>query len=224
MALHHTDAEAPPPRWQRRKEARPSEILAAAMETFVEHGYAATKLEDVAKRAGVTKGTLYIYFESKEALFKAVVRESIVPILATAEQMAQDRSADPKLLLRRLMNDWWEAMGPSGLGGLPKLVMSEATNFPELAQFWYDEVVRRGRQVFAQVLRRGMEQGTFRSVDVDLAVRMILAPVLMAAIWKHSFLACEKEAFPVEQYLATSIDIFLRGVAATPGAPEVLDA
>ena len=76
----------------------------------------------------------------------------------------------------------------------------------------------------AQVLRRGMEQGTFRSVDVDLAVRMILAPVLMAAIWKHSFLACEKEAFPVEQYLATSIDIFLRGVAATPGAPEVLDA
>jgi len=159
MALHHTDAEAPPPRWQRRKEARPSEILAAAMETFVEHGYAATKLEDVAKRAGVTKGTLYIYFESKEALFKAVVRESIVPILATAEQMAQDRSADPKLLLRRLMNDWWEAMGPSGLGGLPKLVMSEATNFPELAQFWYDEVVRRGRQVFAQVLRRGMEQG-----------------------------------------------------------------
>jgi AcrR family transcriptional regulator len=214
--IRHTHDEAAAPRWQRRKDARPSEILAAALETFVEHGYAATKLEDVARRAGITKGTLYIYFESKEALFKAVVRENVVPILATAEQMAGDRTADPEELLRRLVTDWWRAMGPSGLGGLPKLVMSEAANFPELAQFWYDEVVRRGRQTFAQVLRRGMEQGAFRMVDVDLAVRMILAPVLMAAIWKHSFHACEKEAFPVEDYLAVSIDIFLRGVAAPP--------
>ncbi len=213
MATHLTPVDAPAPRWQRRKDARPSEILAAALETFVEHGFAATKLEDVAKRAGVTKGTLYIYFENKEALFKAVVRESVVPILDTAEQMAGDPAADPDLLLRRLVTDWWEAMGPSGLGGLPKLVMSEAANFPELAQFWYDEVVRRGRQTFALVLRRGIEQGVFRPVDVDLAVRMILAPVLMAAIWKHSFFACEKEAFPVEQFLAHSIDIFLRGVA-----------
>jgi len=218
MSLHHADPEAPAPRWQRRKEARPSEILAAAMETFVEHGYGLTKLEDVARRAGVTKGTLYIYFESKEALFKAVVRESIVPILATAEQLAQDSSADPDSLLRQLVSHWWQAMGPSGLGGLPKLVVSEATNFPELAQFWYDEVVQRGRQIFAEVLRRGMAQGAFRSIDVDLAVRMILAPVLMAAIWQHSFLACEKEAFPVEQYLATWIDIFLRGVAAPASA------
>jgi AcrR family transcriptional regulator len=224
MAVREIDAEAPAPRWQRRKDARPSEILAAAMEAFVEHGYAATKLEDVARRAGVTKGTLYIYFEGKEALFKAVVRESIVPILTTAEQLAQDPSADPELLLRQLVSHWWQAMGPSGLGGLPKLVMSEATNFPELAQFWYDEVVRRGRQIFAQVVRRGMEQGRFRNVDVDLAVRMILAPVLMAAIWKHSFLACEKDTFAVEAFLATSIDIFLRGVAATPGAPEARDA
>jgi AcrR family transcriptional regulator len=216
MGLRHTPVAAPAPRWQRRKDARPSEILAAALETFVEHGYAATKLEDVARRAGVTKGTLYIYFESKEALFKAVVRENVVPILATAEQLAGDRTADPEHLLRRLVTDWWEAMGPSRLGGLPKLVMSEASNFPELAQFWYDEVVRRGRRIFAQVLARGVEQGVFRAVDIDLAVRMILAPVLMAAIWKHSFLACEKEAFPVEQYLATSIDIFLRGVAAPP--------
>ena len=223
--IRHAAVEAAAPRWQRRKDARPSEILAAALETFVEHGYAATRLEEVARRAGVTKGTLYIYFESKDALFKAVVRENVVPILATAEQMAEDPSTDPEDLLRRLVTDWWGAMGPSGLGGLPKLVMSEAANFPELAQFWYDEVVRRGRQTFARVLRRGMAQGRFRSLDVDLAVRMILAPVLMAAIWQHSFHACEKEAFPVEDYLATSIDIFLRGVAAPPaGGPEARHA
>ncbi|HVM41953.1 MAG TPA: TetR/AcrR family transcriptional regulator [Gemmatimonadales bacterium] len=215
----------PAPRWQRRKDARPSEILAAALQTFAEHGYAATKLEDVARRAGVTKGTLYIYFESKDALFKAVVRENVVPILATAEQMADDPSANPDALLRRLVTQWWEAMGPSGLGALPKLVMSEAANFPELAQFWFDEVVQRGRQTFARVLRRGIDEGAFRPLDVDLAVRMILAPVLIAAIWKHSFRACEKEAFPVERYLESSVDIFLRGVVAKPAAvAEVRDA
>jgi len=225
MPIDPTPVTTPAPRWQRRKDARPSEILAAALQTFVEHGYAATKLEDVAKRAGVTKGTLYIYFESKEALFKAVVRENVMPILATAEQVAEDPSTDPDALLRRLVTQWWQAMGPSELGGLPKLVMSEAANFPELAQFWYDEVVQRGRQTFARVLRRGIEEGAFRPLDVDLAVRMILAPVLIAAIWKHSFRACEKEAFPVERYLASSVDIFLRGVVAKPAiASEVRDA
>ena len=220
MGLDRTPVEAPAPRWQRRKDARPTEILAAALETFAEHGYAATKLEDVARRAGVTKGTLYIYFESKEALFKAEVRENVVPILATAEQLAEDPLAEPEAVLRRLVGDWWAAMGPSQLGGLPKLVMSEAANFPELAQFWYDEVVQRGRQTFARVLRRGIEAGAFRPVNVDLAVRMILAPVLMAAIWKHSFHACEKEAFPVDQYLSTSIDIFLGGICASRAGPR----
>ncbi len=217
MALHPAEqAGMPSPRWQRRKDARPSEILAAAVEEFVEHGYAATKLEDVARRAGVTKGTLYLYFANKEALFKAVVRETIVPLLATAEQMVDDHTGDPAALLRRLVLQWWDSLSAGSLGGIPKLVASEATNFPELAQFWFDEVVLRGRQIFAQVLRRGIEGGAFRRVDVDQAVRTILAPVLMAAIWKHSFEACEREGFAVGPYLETSVDIYLRGIAAVP--------
>ncbi len=216
MGLPQHSASDHPPRWQRRKEERPHEILSAALDEFVEHGYAATKLEDVAKRAGITKGTLYLYFESKDALFKAVVRETVVPILASAEALLDDRAAGADALLRRLVLEWWRALSASNLAGLPKLVMSEASNFPELAQFWFDEVVQRGREVFAEVLRRGVDEGAFRAVEVDHAVRMILAPVLMAAIWKHSFLACEREGFPVEQYLATSIDIYLRGIAALP--------
>ncbi len=210
----HASSDAHPPRWQRRKEERPQEILAAALDEFVEHGYAATKLEDVARRAGITKGTLYLYFESKDALFKAVVRETVVPMLASAEALVDDHTGDAEQLLRRLVMQWWEALSASNLAGLPKLVMSEASNVPELAQFWFDEVVQRGREVFAEVLRRGMAVGAFRDVDVDHAVRMILAPVLMAAIWKHSFLPCEREGFSVERYLETSIDIYLRGVAA----------
>ena len=216
MASRADLPENPPPRWQRRKEARPSEILAAALDKFVEHGYAATKLEDVARRAGVTKGTLYLYFESKEALFKAVVRETVVPLLASAEQMVDDHAGGPDLLLKRLVLQWWETLSVNRLAGITKLVVSEAENFPELAKFWFDEVVQRGRKIFAQVLRRGIDDGVFRNVDVEHAVRMILAPVLMAAIWKHSFQACEKEGFPVERYLETSMDICLRGLAAAP--------
>jgi len=218
MAAYPSRSEGPPPRWQRRKEERPSEILAAALEEFVEHGYAATKLEDVARRAGITKGTLYLYFESKDALFRAVVRQTIVPLLASAEQLVDDHEGGPELLLRRLVLQWWETLSATRLAGITKLVISEAANFPELAQFWFDEVVQRGRKIFADVLWRGIKGGVFREVDVEHAVRMILAPVLMAAIWKHSFLACEKEGFPVERYLETSIEIYLRGIAAEPAA------
>ena len=217
MGLHeHGAAGTPPPRWQRRKDARPSEILAAALAEFVEHGYAATKLEDVGRRAGITKGTLYLYFENKEALFKAVVRETIVPLLAAAERMVDDHTGSPEQLMRRLVLQWWDSLDAAQLAGIPKLVVSEASNFPELAQFWFDEVVQRGRQIFAGVMRRGIEGGAFRQVDVDLAVRTVLAPVLMAAIWKHSFQACEHERFAVQPYLDASIDIYLRGIAA-PG-------
>ncbi len=218
MGLHQHSTSDHPPRWQRRKEERPHEILAAALDEFVEHGYAATKLEDVARRAGITKGTLYLYFESKDALFKAVVRETMVPILASAEALLVDHAGAADHLLRRLVLEWWAALSASNLAGLPKLVMSEASNFPDLAKFWFDEVVQRGRQVFAEVLRRGIAEGVFREVDVDHAVRMVLAPVLMAAIWRHSFLACEREGFSVERYLETSIDIYLRGIVARPGA------
>jgi len=215
MSAHQPeDSSGHPPRWQRRKDARPNEILAAALAEFVEHGYAATKLESVGRRAGITKGTLYLYFESKEALFKAVVRETIVPLLTAAERMVDDHAGTPEELLRRLVLQWWHSLDGAELAGIPKLVMSEAANFPELAQFWFDEVVQRGRQIFAGVLRRGIDGGAFRDVDVDLAVRAILAPVLMAAIWKHSFEACERQRFAVEPYLETSIGIYLRGVAA----------
>ncbi len=216
MVAHPPRAEGPPPRWQRRKEERPSEILAAALEEFVEHGYAATKLEDVARRAGITKGTLYLYFESKDALFKAVVQETVVPLLASAERLVSDHEGGPELLLRRLVLQWWETLSGTRLAGITKLVISEAANFPELAQFWFDEVVQRGRKIFADVLWRGIKDGVFREMDVEDAVRMILAPVLMAGIWKHSFLACEKEGFPVERYLETSVEIYLRGIAAEP--------
>src|SRR5262249_9189122 len=121
-------AHAAAPRWQRRKDARPGELLAAALELFVEKGYAATKLEDVARRAGVTKGTMYLYFESKEALFKAVVRANVLPHLEHAEQFVAAHQGTTRDLLVEFMRGWMQTMYHTPLSGLCKLVISESAN------------------------------------------------------------------------------------------------
>jgi AcrR family transcriptional regulator len=205
-----------PPRWQRRKEARPAEIVAAALDVFVERGFATTKLEEVARRAGVTKGTVYLYFESKEALFKAVVRETIVPIFARGEQLVAGYRGSAANLFGELVRKWWELIGETSLSGIPKLMMAEAGNFPVLARFYYDEVISRGNRLMASVLERGIKNGEFRRLDVKLAVKLAMAPLLHAANWRHSFALCTPEGLDVAKYLDHHIDIFLRGIAKHP--------
>jgi AcrR family transcriptional regulator len=204
------------PRWQRRKEARPAEIVAAALDVFVERGFATTKLEEVARRAGVTKGTVYLYFESKEALFKAVVRETIVPIFARGEQMVAQHHGSAADLFGDLVRKWWELIGETSLSGIPKLMMAEAGNFPVLARFYYDEVISRGQRLMASVLERGIKSGEFRQLDVKVAVKLAMAPLLHAANWRHSFALCTPEGLDVARYLDHHIHIFLRGIATHP--------
>jgi len=203
-------------------EERPGDILDAALEAFVENGFAATRLEDVAQRAGVSKGTLYLYFESKEALFKAAVRENIVPFLERAEQRVEAYRGPSRDLLAEVMRGWWKDMHESRITGLPKLMVSEASNFPEAARFFFDEVVQRVRGLFARVLRRGIERGEFRPVDVEYTVRVAMAPVVMALIWKHSMVKCQIDAIDADRQLQALIDVLLHGIVREPeeGAPH----
>jgi AcrR family transcriptional regulator len=201
------------PRWRRRKDARPEEIVAAALDVFVERGFAATKLEDVARRAGVTKGTIYLYFENKEALFKAVVRETIVPVIAKGEAVAQAFTGSARALFERLVREYWRLVGETALAGIPKLMMAEAGNFPELARFYYEEVAVRGHRLMASVLERGIKQGEFRPVDVAVAAKLAMAPLMHAVIARRAFAACMPEGFDVGNYLDTHIDLYLHGIA-----------
>src|SRR5918995_3170634 len=172
-------------RWRRRKEARPEEILAAALASFAERGFAATRLEDVAARAGISKGTLYLYFKSKEELFEAVVRATLLPNLARIEALAASYEGPSAMLLERLLLTIAGVVG-SQVGAIPKLVIAEAGNFPDLARFYLDEVVRRGLRLIGAILRRGIERSEFRPVDVDHTVFCVIAPMLIAALWKRS--------------------------------------
>jgi AcrR family transcriptional regulator len=203
--------DTPPPR-KRRKEARPSELLEAALGLFVERGFAATRLEDVATRAGVSKGTLYLYFENKDALFKAVIEEGIVPVIVENEAIAANHSGCSFDLLERLLENWWTKIGRTAFAGIPKLMVAEARNFPELASYYYEKVISRGRALVGSALKRGMASGEFRTMDVETAVDVVLAPILMLLIWRFSMNCCQKDESDPQAYLRIHMDLLRQGL------------
>ncbi len=201
----------PAPR-KRRKEARPSELLEAALHLFVEKGFTATRLEDVAARAGVSKGTLYLYYENKDALFKAVIQEGIIPVIAENEAIAAKHSGCSFELLELLLQNWWTKIGQTAFAGIPKLIVAEARNFPELARFYYENVISRGRALVASALRRGMDSGEFRTMDVETTVDVVIAPILMLLIWRFSMNCCQSCESDPQTYLRIHMDLLRQGL------------
>jgi AcrR family transcriptional regulator len=199
---------------ERRKEARPGELLAAALDLFVEKGFAATRAEEVAQRAGVSKGTLFLYFPSKEELFKAVVREHISGTIRDAFGELEAFPGTSSELVHYLMQQWWERYGNTKASGISKLMMSEANNFPELAEFYQQEVIVPGHQLIEKVIQRGIAAGEFRQVDVEYAVFSMLAPIMFLIMWKHSLSGCCPSGEKIEpvRYLKTLADIVAHGL------------
>ena len=203
------------PRWERRKDARPQELLAAALELFVDRGFAATRLEDVARAAGVSKGTLYLYFENKQELFKAVVRDTIVQTIGQAETdaaAARDMPSDE--LLRQMLRTWWTKVGATKAAGLAKLMMAESGNFPELALFYNEEVIERGSALLTRILERGVARGEFRPLDPVMMTNVLVAPVMTLMMWKHSFFPCEThEGVDADAFMDTFLGLVQQGLA-----------
>jgi AcrR family transcriptional regulator len=205
-------------RWRRRKEARPGEIGRAALECFAERGFAACSLDEIAARAGVTKGTLYLYFPNKEALFKEVVRQALVPrIAAFEESLAASESA--ALQLTHLIAAWPEIIAAPNLGVIPKLMIAEAGNFPDLAQFYMREVIGRARRLVIGILRRGMTRGEFRRLDPNAAFFSVIAPLLLAVLWRHSFERHDERPLDVAVLCRTHASILLGGLSARKEGP-----
>ena len=202
------------PRSSRRKEARPSELLAAALDLFVEKGFAATRAEEVAHRAGVSKGTLFLYFASKEELFKAVVRENISGRYPQWHEEIEGFEGSSSDLLQHCMQAWWAEFGDTKASGISKLIMSEASNFPELAAFYQSEVVEPGRRLIAAILQRGMQRGEFRQIDLKYGIYAVLAPMLFLVMWKHSLGACVPDTSPIvpKDYIRAQMDTILYGL------------
>lgn len=202
---------------QRRKEARPHEITRAALEVFAQTGFAAARLDDVALRAGVSKGTLYLYFPSKEELFKAVVRAAILPNLARAERAAARHRGPQAALLGALLELIARRIRRSRLGAVPKLVLAEAVNFPELARFYLEAVVQRAMALMAGIIRRGIASGEFRPVPVEPTVVSIIGPVLMLALWRYSFAPATARPLDEPSILQAHLALLLDGLRPRDG-------
>ncbi len=185
----HEAAPSPGPR-QRRKETRPQELLDAALALFVEKGFAATRAEEVAQRAGVAKGTLYLYYASKEELFKAMVRQSLSSLIAEGQAKVDCFEGSSSELLALLMNTWWERVGSTPAAGIHKVVLAEVRNFPDLAQFYADEVTQPADRLFTSAVQRGIDRGEFRLLPVHEVAHALLAPMIYLALHRHSLGAC----------------------------------
>ena len=209
-------SSAPPvAKRERRKDARPGELLDAALDLFVEKGFAATRVEEVAARAGVSKGTLFLYFQSKDELFKAVVRENISGRLVEWNSDFEAFHGSTYDMLAYCMNSWWERVGATKASGLTKLMMSEAANFPDIAEFYQHEVIRPGHSLIRRVLQRGIDRGEFRPLDLDYAVYSVISPMIFLIMSQHSMGVCvsAQHALEPKKYIASQLEIILHGVS-----------
>lgn len=208
-------------KFERRKQARPGELLDAALALFVEKGFAATRVDEVAARAGVSKGTLFLYFSTKEDLFKAVVREVIAGHLAEWGRELDSFDGSTEELLRYCMRVWWRRVGETPAAGISKLMLGEAQNFPELSDFYRREIIEPGNALVGRILQRGVDRGELRIPEMPYAVKLVLAPMLFLSLWEHSggLRTPPPSDFDRERFLSLHVDALLHGWRAPPPVP-----
>ncbi|MET3663903.1 TetR/AcrR family transcriptional regulator [Caulobacter sp. 1776] len=209
--------QAGSPKWRRRSEARPGEIVQAALEVFAEKGFAAAKLDEIAAKAGVSKGALYLYFETKEDIFRAVVREAVAPNLDMVEAvLAREEPPFPDLM-RGMFEHLSQVIETTRLGAVAKLVIGESRNFPELARVWHDEIVSRALTALSKALARAQMRGEVRTGDPRLQAFSLMGPILMGVIWQETFTPVGAPALNLRILILQHADTVLSGLKPRVG-------
>jgi len=204
-------------RFQRRKEERPAEITQAALEAFAEHGYAATRVDEVAKRAGVSKGLLYLYFKTKEELFKAVIRSAIVPRIDALKIAIEDTDLSAEEFFRGPFLEFVKKLPDSPARIVVRLMIAEGPKHPDLTEYYCEQVVSVGMEALRQLIRLGVNRGEFRESGLDEFPQILIAPALMSMIWKTLF----QRHMPIDtdRFLDTHIELVLRAIKVEGGMP-----
>ena len=219
--MNNTVLSAADPKWRRLPEERPHQILLAAIEVFAEHGIAGAKLEEIASRAGLSKGTIYLYFESKEDLFREVVRQIIVPRIVDVERALDEGT--PTEQLERYVRLQWAHFDHPGTSGWIRLVLTELHKHPDLAEFYYGEVIAASNQCLGDVIRRGVEAGEFRTVDTVATVSMVKSILLMHVLWSQAPLPQTiASKYPRGASIDAIVDFVLHALRPEAGAKSTL--
>jgi AcrR family transcriptional regulator len=200
-------------RKQRRAPAeRPQEILEAALAQFVETGFAGTRLDDVARRAGLSKAAIYLYFKDKTALFQGVIRSAIASNILQIEAMLAAHRGPVAPLLPRILEFMATRVEQTPMASIAKLVISESRAFPEIGRFYLKEVIGRGIPLMEGLIARGIAQGEFRKVDPGLTVRSMIGPMLLAVIWRTVFEPIGAEKLDVRALASHHADLMLHAL------------
>lgn len=202
-----------PRRWRRRAEARPEEILDAALAEFTERGFDAARMEDIARRAGISKGSVYLYFQSKQALLEALIETRIGPLAEQAQAIAAAGVANPVAALRMLAAAAAAKLSDPQIIAVPRLVIGLSSRFPELADFYRTRVAERAREALETVIGAGVAQGVFRDVDPRAASRAFIGPIFFEAMWTH-VLRGESAFTAPEKLLESHLNLLFEGLRA----------
>lgn len=202
----------PKPVRKRRKDDRPGEIIAAGLAEFAEKGFAAARLDDVARRAGVAKGTIYRYFESKEALFMAAMELLATPAFADLEQIVRTAPLPTRDLMKALITKAHLLLSDGDLPILMNIIISEGRNFPQLTDLYYEQGVARGRRLLGLLVERGIERGELKANAATNLPLVLVAPAIMAAVWGMTFSA--RHPISPEQFLKAHLDLVFEGIWA----------
>ncbi len=201
----------PVPRYQRRKEERPQEITDAAFAAFAENGYAGTRVDDVAKRAGVSKGLMYLYFKTKEELFKAVIKNVVIRRVDSLIEMVETSELSAEEFLRGPLLEFMKKIPGSPVAVVIRLLLSEGPRHPDLVDYYWENVVNRGLTAISLFLERGVERGEFRRTAVNDLPHLLLAPMMLSMIWNLLF---TKRALDTDKLMATQIEMILAYIKA----------
>jgi AcrR family transcriptional regulator len=211
-----TSPDQPSTRFQRRPDERPEELLDAALTVFGERGFRATTLEEVATRAGVSKGTVYLYFESKEALFRAVVEKKVIARLEASEEITRTHEGPIRDLLVQLITRQWQLIATPEIAAMSRVVQAELPQFPELQQFYFENVIMRNRRLFKATMARGVATGEFRAEAIDL-VPMLVPSLIMHLHQRRSLFAAMDSGCPlIGAELDMVLSLVLHGILAPP--------
>jgi AcrR family transcriptional regulator len=208
------------PKFRRRAEARPDEVLDAALDLFIEQGFAATRVEDIAKRAGISKGAVYLYFPSKEAILEGLVRRAIVPIAERVLSFVENHEGDPRLVITMVMKMLAIRLNDPRVLAIPKLILGELLGFPELAAMYRREVLDKVIPVIEKLIRNGVDQGYLRPVDPHLTIRSIIGPVLLHVAMAEIFGIMPPDGIAIDRLIDNHLTILFDGLSAPEGAKK----
>jgi AcrR family transcriptional regulator len=206
------------PKFRRRATARPDEVLDAALDLFIEQGFAATRVEDIAKRAGISKGAVYLYFPSKEKIIEGIVRRAVIPIAEHALSFVQNYEGDPRTVITLFLKMLGSKLHDPKLLAIPKLIFREVPRFPALAEMYRREVLERVLPVMEGLLRKGIDEGYLRPVDPELTIRSVIGPVLLHIAMLEVFGLQPKDGFAIDRLIDNHLSILFDGLAAPPSS------